>query len=535
MRQKINRVNLKLMLVWSLVIALLIYSRFVNLGWGLPFPMHPDERNMAVAIQELRCDFSNLRECLNPNFYAYGQFSLYLAYFVTWIIRMFKGLDGFKTIGITFNEAVFSLRFISALASIFSVFVLYEIVKNLINPKNYKVLIMLILIFSPFAIQFSHFGTTESFLILFYSLIIYFSLKILEIRKTDSKNLILSSIFSGLAVATKVSAIIFLIIPLLVLISKYKIKNSLRHYFLTFFLSGIFLFMASIVAIIFSPHNLIHFDSFVDSMKYESDVALGSYVVFYTRQFINSIPVWFQLTKIFPYALGIGISLIGLIGLISLNWKDKKVNLLRGAFLIYFIPNAFLFAKWTRFMAPVFPILTVFAILLFYKLKLKYFLKSLLVILMILPGILYLKVYIQKDVRLQATEWINKNIASNSTILSETANVVDIPLSTDLDKSFNLISFNFYDLDKNIELQNQLNENIKNADYIMIPSRRIFANLNVENPVLKKYYTNLSNGKLGFKKVAQFSSGLNDEQAEETWSVFDHPVIRIYKKVPNEK
>ena len=49
-------------------------------------------------------------------------------------------------------------------------------------------------------------------------------------------------------------------------------------------------------------------------------------------------------------------------------------------------------------------------------------------------------------------------------------------------------------------------------------------------PILNKYYDDLFSGKLGFTKVAEFSAGLNDEQAEETWTVFDHPVIRIYKK-----
>jgi hypothetical protein len=52
----------------------------------------------------------------------------------------------------------------------------------------------------------------------------------------------------------------------------------------------------------------------------------------------------------------------------------------------------------------------------------------------------------------------------------------------------------------------------------------------------------LFDGKLGFKKVAEFSSyptiklfnrkifEFKDEEAEETWTVFDHPVIRVYKK-----
>ena len=87
------------LVVVFVLLALLVYSRFVNLGWGLPYPMQPDERNMADAIMRLRCDnptelisviityaprnvityltigvFSlpnPLVDCLNPHFFAY--------------------------------------------------------------------------------------------------------------------------------------------------------------------------------------------------------------------------------------------------------------------------------------------------------------------------------------------------------------------------------------------------------------------------------------------------------------------------------
>ena len=61
-------------------------------------------------------------------------------------------------------------------------------------------------------------------------------------------------------------------------------------------------------------------------------------------------------------------------------------------------------------------------------------------------------------------------------------------------------------------------------------------------PITSNFYNLLFSGKLGFKEVAEFNSfptlkignlklEINDERGEETWSVFDHPVIRIFKKV----
>ncbi|MEK7177670.1 MAG: hypothetical protein AAB705_02485, partial [Patescibacteria group bacterium] len=79
---KINGKVILVIIIWLLIIGLLVYSRFINLGWGLPYPMHPDERNMANAIQQLSCKvpISQLVECFNPHFFAYGQLPLYLGY-----------------------------------------------------------------------------------------------------------------------------------------------------------------------------------------------------------------------------------------------------------------------------------------------------------------------------------------------------------------------------------------------------------------------------------------------------------------------
>ena len=514
--------------------ALLIYSRFVGLNWGLPYPMHPDERNMANAVQQLNCKVSNFRECFNPRFFAYGQFPLYISYLLVWAVRGFRN---FGKIIINFEEAVMSLRVISAMASVINAIIIIKII-NIIIKKNFYLLSFisyLLVIFSPFFIQFSHFGTTESLLMLFYSLIIYFSMLMLESCTTDA--VVWLALVSGLAVATKVSSAIFLVVPVTVLISKIKDQRSnLSSKLKALNLTLGFTLCTFIFALVFSPYNFINFQDFVSSIKYESNVALGKTLVFYTRQFFNTVPVWFQLTKVFPYVLGWPVLILGVLGFLGgLRWKDRKINLLRFAFLVYFLPNAFLFAKWARFMAPIFPIVTVFAVLFLMRIRVINVIKIIIIILAVLPGLAYLSIYQNPDVRFQASEWIYKNIPENSYVLSETANVVDLPISNKSYKSYKnykYISFNFYDLDESSELQLELKDYIEKADYIFVPSRRLFTNHPKDKyPLLNNYYEKLFNGKFGYEKVAEFSAGLNDENAEETWTVFDHPVIRIYKKV----
>lgn len=568
--EKINGKAFVIYIFWILVTGLLVYSRFINLGWGLPYPMHPDERNMANAIQGLNCVISNLKECFNPHFFAYGQFPLYLGYLITFFIKLFKG--NIK-LPISFDEAALGIRTISALASIINAIIIAKTIKIITKKENQFLSFVsyLFIIFSPYAIQFAHFGTTESLLMMMYSAIIYYSLLFVDKEITTSSFVMKSALLIGISLATKVSAAIFLITPFLVLLfikdQKYKSQVSNCKISLVFFLYkmvdkivdlSIFIFLIFITFFVFSPHNFINFKEFVGSMNYESEVALGRSLVFYTRQFFDTTPIYFQLEKIFPYVFGWPAYVMGLIGIISLNWKNRKINLLRFAFLVYFIPSAMIYAKWSRFMAPIFPIITVFAILFLMKIRVINIIKIVIIIISILPGIAYLSIYQNQDVRFQASDWIYRNIPNNSYLLYETANVVDIPITDqrsrtkDLkenEKFYQTVSFNFYDLDENPSLQTELKDHINKADYIFIPSRRIFSNHPKQKyPILNKYYEDLFSGKLGLEKVAEFDSfpkiclpftkkcfELPDENAEETWTVFDHPVIRIYKKISNLK
>lgn len=582
--------------LFILLFFLLIFTRLTNLDWGLPYPMHPDERNMAHALSQLHCNeieifnIKQLKSCFNPSFFAYGQFPLYLGFI---LLKIYYFLVG-NLKNIYFTDAVIVLRAISSFASVINAVVLLFILKLLIQKKSSKskkikifdfklLLIFLIIIFSPFFIQFSHFGTTESLLMLFYSIIVYLSILLIKSKETNTKQIIYLGLFSGLAISTKATGIFFISVPIVCLFSKIG-KN--KKYFKNILNILLLLAITVFSFIIFSPHSIISLPDFLSSMRYESDVAFGRYVAFYTRQFEYSISAIFQLRYIFPYALGLPLYISSLLGFLFLSWKKKEINLLRFAFLVFFIPQAFLFAKWTRFMTPIFPIVLLFSILFFLKLfskahtfKNRFFKKYLIYILffplyisLLISGIAYLSIYTNTDVRFKASKWIYENIPDNSYILSETANVVDLPIIDKKDKdmkvkyrNYTYISFNFYDLDNDALLEKQLKKHIENADYIFIPSRRVFANntcinekgennkflgysddrcssLKEEYQIINKYYKDLFSGNLGFKKIAEFSSypkiflfghlifSLQDEYAEETWTVFDHPVFRIYMR-----
>ncbi len=648
-------------LIWPVLIVLLIHSRLANLSWGLPYPMHPDERNMVDAVSRLSCDdpmefarglVQNIQpflkttllgqpvymvsgdfikvNCANPKFFAYGQLTLYVAYFLALFIQTGSNLirndpNLFISENLSFQSIAISLRLISAISSMATVFVSLAIWKMLFaqtkKSKIYQYILFLFLTYTPILIQFAHFGTTESLLAFFFVVALYFSIGAVNSKNSKEfiQKMFLSSLFVGLGIAAKVSSLMFLSIPIFVLCVRYgssilkivattlsqlkklilessglpegnivlfqfesvKVIISLT---IIFGLSVMVLVSSSLItAGIFSPHNVISFPEFMGSMNYESDVGMGRYVAFYTRQFLYELPLIFHLKSIFPFALGPVMSVMALVGLFFAPQK-KSHNTLRFAVLIICALTMPWYAKWARFISPIYPVLVVFATMGLYALieiiagfrdgkYLSQVALKILVIVAILPGIGYMSIYTSQDVRYVASDWVYNNVGKGSVILSETANVIDIPIGDPLrpqsipaNFSINYISFDFYQLDADDQVFAQYQEYLKNADYIFVPSRRVFYNhtcVDVETgvvtldrhsdkkcqllaqsyPRLKDHYEKLFSGKLGFEQVAQFQSfpriqifgktilEFPDEEAEETMTVFDHPVVRIYKKI----
>lgn len=647
-------------LVWLMLFLLLIYTRFVNLGWGLPYPMHPDERNMVDAVMKMRCDdfseflggvISNVPvfirttvlgelmyvtgnmytrvSCGNPGFFAYGQSILYagyfLAYLVEYISRLFSG-DTWPVYSLSFSSVAIALRIISALSSVMTVVVVHRIWTTM-RPKiaisqHLDISFFLLLTFSPILIQFAHFGTTESFLSFMYALVAFLSLRALGQKKSKFffAYMTLSVLSVGVAISAKVSSLIFLIVPFFAIITRYgsgilantimayqgmrnisrlnsvdvvgvstQVDNvfemfyrSARHLVYIFLWVGFSTFLALLVSFFLSPHNVISYPEFAGSFSYERDVGTGRYVAFYTRQFLHELPLVFHIRSVFPYVLGVFASTFAAIGLFTAFW-NKSNNLIRFSVIGFCVLTMPWYAKWSRFIAPVYPLLLIFTmfgimktlkVLFAYKLPkiANQIIATMITFLTISVGIGYLSVYSNTDVRYQASKWVYENVPSGSKVLSETANVIDVPIPDPSQRKdmypgyrIDYVSFDYYALDENDEVYRRYRDYLAQADYIFVPSRRVFYNhtcisekggeiarerhsdykckkLEEKYPRLKKHYEELFSGRLGFEKVAEFSSfpritlfgktiwEFADESAEETFTVFDHPVIRIYKR-----
>lgn len=548
MKELIKRTKTKLKIDWLLVVLLLLGTilRFYKLDWGEGYFFHPDEYHVAHAVSQL-----SFPSQMNPHLFSYGSFTVYLIYFS----QLFLGFWGQKFL--ILNPILLG-RFHSAFFSSLTIFVVFLISQVLFKKKFLSYLAAFLVAFTPGLIQQAHFTTPESILTLWLFLTLFLWIKWTEKKK--SKFLYLSAVSLGLALGTKIVALTFL--PILIILTlanlQFKSLKNLIRSIKPLVLCPLFI---GLIFFLVFPYSLLDWQSFRHSINWEAGVGRGEPIVFYTRQFIDTTPISFQYQRILPYVLGPATLILGTLGLLLMaiiiikkifkKKPDYNLIILLLAFLAYLLPNAFLFAKWTRFVAPAFPFFALFAtyfVSVFIKKRtsavyrfLFYGLSILLITANLVWSLMFFSIYFQSDVRITTTRWLNQNFSSQDFILTESGNMLEVPLEGNLQKK----AFDFYGLDEQPELQNELPKLLVQADYFIIQSRRIFLNhqrLPNQFPITANFFNLLFSGQLGFEKIKEFSSypqfsighlkiEIPDEVGEETWSVFDHPVIRIYKKV----
>ncbi len=518
------------------------YLRFYKLDWGQGYYFHPDEYHIVGAVGRLINEGINA----NPQLFSYGSFTVYLTYITHWLLSSVIKID---------NPNVFIIgRFLAALFSTLTLANIFLITKSVFPDKRfYPELTTLTAAFTPGLIQQAHFLTPESFMTFWITLSTYFFIKFFQ--KHNLKHLIFSALAMGLAGGTKISSFavlpFFLLTLLVINIKKSGLISSLQKIIL--YIVTVFTFFFAVF-----PYSILDYEKFINTTRYESSLSMGFIKVFYTRSFDGTAPFLFQLRKICPYTLGVILCVFSFVGffltIIRILKKDRTRGqnyiILCGVFLSYFVFNALLFTKWTRFVHPTIPFLIIFSFIGVYEIsqyiknsKAKKNIAGFLATALVIPtatwGMMFFSIYNKNDIRITATDWMNKNITKNKTILTETGNTLEVPLMGNYDKN----PFDFYNVDRDPTLYNKLITDISKSDYFIIQSRRIYLNHNDKSqfPIVYNFYNTLFSGDLGFEEISEFNSYPNlkigslkleipDENAEETWTVFDHPVIKIFEK-----
>lgn len=550
------------MVVLGIIVFIGIALRFYNFNWGDGFFFHPDERNIAFGVSNLNLDKGQL----NPKFWAYGSLPIYVIYIIAWLIDKIPLVAASP---LNFDSYILIGRLISALVSTAIIPFTYLIITRILKKKSFGVQVGLIgalwVTFLPGMIQFAHFMTFETFLTLQYLGLLWLSFNIAESAK--SRDYILFGVLLGLSIGTKIVS--FAMLPLLIaahlgyhLYVKPKKQHRLfgivfsKNLILALLVVPIFVFVAS-------PFHFLDFNGFMNSFNYESGVADGSLLVFYTQQFLQTTPVLYQLTKVFPYILTIPLSLLSFTGFTYLlirlakavlfTPKNKHLSLFAIftgltllSTILYLGFHMSLFVKWTRYMVPALPFLVVIACLMLSLVMKRHetiakVIVSFITLWVIGSGVMFFQVYLKTDTRMEAADFADGNLSRNAFVTSEEYDLGIIPFNGVFGAT-NITLLPLYDLESNPRQITALTD-FKNSDYFIELSQRVWrtrSRLPDLYPQSAKLYQDLD-GSSQWSLISQtdrLSADCNiftlycfggTLTPDETFSVFDHPTIRIYE------
>lgn len=552
---KLEKKLSKRQLIFLVILIFGAACRFFNLNWGSPYYFHPDERNIAGSISHMYWE-----KTLNPNFFAYGSFWSYLVLFAVKSTLRFSFFDFFISTD-PFSRAIIFLRFLSAIQSIAMIFIAYLWSTKLVKNKSSLEPLWLpfFLATSPGLIQAAHFGTFETSLAFLYFLIFYLTAEFL--RQKKFLLLLGVSLIFGVSFAVKISSLALTPIILLLMIFHFIFvrPKHIADIVLTLFQELIILTLPLLIFVTANPFAFIFpkiNPDFFGTITYESNLAMGKVMAFYTEQFLQTPIIWYQLTKVFPFVLNPLILVLFLAAIFLLfaysahliwkrAWKKIPVSILLtgGFFGITFFSNAILFVKWTRYIIPSLPYVYS-AIFLAGRLlnKKKLITKGAAGIVLGLSlffALLFTSVYLS-DTRMAAATWAKNNLPKDTKILSEVYDMGIVPFNDNFHYS-QIRLFNFYELDDHFADDQNLTD-LKNSlsrfDVIVLPSERVSATrlrLSDLYPNGHWFYANLFQEVFGFAKAAQFSHPYDQIipffKPDESFTVFDHPKVTIYRKL----
>ncbi|HEX7042212.1 MAG TPA: glycosyltransferase family 39 protein [Patescibacteria group bacterium] len=560
MKQFFKSIEIKKVAIFLLIISIGIFFRFIGINWDQGFHLHPDERflTMVGIASKIPPDFFTYLNpslsTLNPtnnnfSFFVYGIFPITLTKILALLLN-FNSYNNFTLVG----------RFLSGYFDILTIIIIFLFTRDLELktkiPRTTKYFASFAYSITVFAIQLSHFFTVDIFLNFFMFASVYLAFHYMI---TDRfRFLILSPVFFGLAVASKVTALA--VLPLILFFILYPAFKKGRKIFsklslaeeslkIIFYIIISYLLVRLADPYMFGSTNLflpILNQDFLKSLH--QLMAYNSPEVWYPPniQWINKMPVIFALQNIIFFGVGIPYFLLLILGFYkSLRKKQPILFAILSWVFLMFLYQSVQFVKTMRYfiyLYPFFAIFTGIALSNIYK-KFPKLIFIIIPILLIWP-LFFISIYIKPHSRVTASQWIYQNLPNNSVILSEYwDDGLPLPIPGE-NKTFTTKEFPVFDIDTSQKWQT-MDTMLQQGDYLILSSNRGWGSIpTVPNkyPQTSKFYADLFAGKLHYQKIAEFTSypslrylgipiDFPDGWAEEAFTVYDHPIVMIFKNM----
>ena len=554
-----------------LIVVFSAYLRLHGIEWDQGYHLHPDERAIIMTVADLDypssiAEFASKTSPWNTNFFAYGSFPFYLLKIVG------DMMSGLNPLFAEYSLLIIPGRMLSAFFDLLTLVFIYKIARLLFTEKVGLVAAFFYGV-SVLPIQLSHFYAVDTLLTAFITITLY--LLLLFYKKPTPTKALLIGISFGFAVATKISALVLLaplgialIIDVVLQIStKDKPRKHIKQSFINhaqhiFYYGSVIILTSGLAFVLLSPYVIFDFQNFWLQTQQQSMMTRDPFTFPYTLQYVGKLPYLYELKNVFFYGLGPFIALISGLGFVALLYKllrkpmhnQTQILILLTFFICYFAIVGRFTIGFMRYMLPLYPLFAVFSAYGIWQL-IKYFAivgtaRNIVIGYLIIASLTwpmsFIEIYSKDNTRVEATEWIHTNIPAGSTIAIEHW---DDRLPLFMQDPYITETYELYNPDTP-EKWMILNQQIQRTDYIIIASNRLYTPLQKLTACEKlppdrcydrtaEYYESLFSGNLGFTKVAEFSNyprvpllntAINDQSADESFTVYDHPKIMIFKK-----
>ncbi|HRU38634.1 MAG TPA: DUF2298 domain-containing protein, partial [Candidatus Goldiibacteriota bacterium] len=556
--------------LWVLFGIIMLAGLFLRLyqpDWYADRQFHPDERWIVGSA------VPGLNYPDKPIGLQYGSLPLYILSFYKNFLNDLRNNGWVKNLD-TNRELIGGARVMSGLVDAGTIVFVFLAAMLLFGPKP-ALFSAALLAFTPLHIHAAHFFTVDTFMAFFLSAMIYFCARIYKYGTLP--NYILAGVFYGAALASKIAAspaalAIFGAHFLYFLSIKGKTASAREEKLQSWINLGWAALTAFAAFFVFMPHALLDFRKFMADNDYQRRILVtGEGDVPYNRQYLNTMPYLYYIKNLVFYTMGIPLALVSLFAfafypvktvmdIIKKKAVDLSVLVPLAWLIPYFAIVGASFGKFNRYMLPFTPFIIMLAGKFLYDFagwvrekKWAGALKAATLAGAVFYGLAFMNVYTNSHTWIQASRWIYKNIPETqfegqqmrkTTILNEMWGD-DLPVYADGKGSwvYNITKWNVQEPDspqKLSELSFRLNE----ADYVAMADRRAYGTylrLPKRYPLNYYYFSTMMKEpeKLGFKKVLDlavypslFGINIVDEGADESFQLYDHPHVFIFK---NEK
>ena len=518
---------------WILAITLFgAVVRLTNIDWDQNHFFHPDERRIAYAVQDL--SFRPLQ--LNPKFFAYGSFPIYLDKIASSLLGLIDPRLA------SYDSVVHTARAVSGVIGTLTVLLTILLGMRLYD-RNTGLLAGLLLAACVLHVQNSHFGTVDITLTFMVLLALYSLVGV--VREARWQNYIYAGLAIGFAGATKASAFP-LMLPLAIAgAARLKAGDRLGPVALRLLVATLAVFVAFAIG---QPYALLDFKAFTHDLLEQSNMVRNAGLFPYTNQYVGTAKYGYDLGQLILCGMAppLGLAAVWASGRRVIGaWRERAEELMLLAWVVpFFLVTGWFEVKFIRYLLPIYPIMILWAA----DWLMQVYRRRGLLGRLLLPGVVggtlaallaFLSIYAQAHTAVRGSEWVYKFIPAGSKILTQDWDEgFPMPLPGYNAERYKVVPFGYYEPDSPAKMQ-KLARALSDSGYLAFQTKRLYGALTQaaqKFPLSSNYFYLLFSGDLGFTLIHEVASrptlfGIQfpDELVDESFTVYDHPKVLIFR------